>query len=239
MTGWNFYMLPEIAAKGIGLMAGIKDHNEDLELLYPDLSNSRTSSFDYTKVKNIFKRVIIRDDILGSFVNFDKYLIGDNERPDQIAYKFYNDANLDWVILTVNKITNIKNQWPLSNDQFYKFTQQKYTDDQLSQIRHYETVEIKDSKNRLIQQAGIQVSADHSITYVDNNNLITNSQVKPISYYDYEYKINEDKRLIDLIKPKYITIILDDMRNIMQYKESSQYIDKKLKQTENPRIFSP
>ena len=38
MTGWNFYMLPEIAAKGIGLMAGIKDHNEDLELLYPDLS---------------------------------------------------------------------------------------------------------------------------------------------------------------------------------------------------------
>ena len=38
MTGWNFYMLPEIAAKGIGLMAGIKEHNEDLELLYPDLS---------------------------------------------------------------------------------------------------------------------------------------------------------------------------------------------------------
>ena len=38
MTGWNFYMLPEIAAKGIGLMAGVKNHNKDLELLYPDLS---------------------------------------------------------------------------------------------------------------------------------------------------------------------------------------------------------
>ena len=38
MLGWNFYMLPEIAAKGIGLMAGIKENNDDLELLYPDLS---------------------------------------------------------------------------------------------------------------------------------------------------------------------------------------------------------
>ena len=209
------------------------------DLLYPDLSNSRTSAFDYSKVKNIFKRAVIRDDILGSFVNFDKYLIEGDERPDQVAYKFYNDVNLDWIVLTINKITNVKNQWPLSNDQFNNYVQQKYTDSQLSQIHHYETVEIKDSKNRLIQPAGIQVSSDHSITYVDGNNLITNSQVKPISYYDYEYKKNEDKRLIDLIKSKYVTIILDDMRSIMQYKESSQYIDKKLKQTENPRIFSP
>ena len=209
------------------------------DLLYPDLSNSRTSAFDYSKVKNIFKRAVIRDDILGSFVNFDKYLIEGDERPDQVAYKFYNDVNLDWIVLTINKITNVKNQWPLSNDQFNNYVQQKYTDSQLSQIHHYETVEIKDSKNRLIQPAGIQVSSDHSITYVDGNNLITNSQVKPISYYDYEYKKNEDKRLIDLIKSKYVTIILDDMRSIMQYKESSQYIDKKLKQTENPRIFAP
>jgi len=209
------------------------------DLLYPDLSNSRTSAFDYSKVKNIFKRAVIRDDILGSFVNFDKYLIEGDERPDQVAYKFYNDVNLDWIVLTINKITNVKNQWPLSNDQFNHYVQQKYTDAQLTQIHHYETVEIKDSKNRLIQPAGIQVSSDHSITYVDGNNLITNSQVKPISYYDYEYKKNEDKRLIDLIKSKYVTIILDDMRSIMQYKESSQYIDKKLKQTENPRIFAP
>ena len=209
------------------------------DLLYPDLSNSRTSAFDYSKVKNIFKRAVIRDDILGSFVNFDKYLIEGDERPDQVAYKFYNDVNLDWIVLTVNKITNVKNQWPLSNDQFNHYVQEKYLDDQINQIHHYETVEIKDSKNRLIQPAGIQVSSDHSITYVDGNNLITNSQVKPISYYDYEYKKNEDKRLIDLIKSKYVTIILDDMRSIMQYKESSQYIDKKLKQTENPRIFSP
>ena len=45
MLGWNFYMMPELAARGLLLMNqfynidGTKKHNEDLELPYPDLSN--------------------------------------------------------------------------------------------------------------------------------------------------------------------------------------------------------
>ena len=44
MIGWNFYMMPELAARGLLLMNqfynidGTKKHNEDLELPYPDLS---------------------------------------------------------------------------------------------------------------------------------------------------------------------------------------------------------
>jgi hypothetical protein len=44
MIGWNFYMMPELAARGMLLMNqfyttdGIKKHNPDLELPYPDLS---------------------------------------------------------------------------------------------------------------------------------------------------------------------------------------------------------
>ena len=44
MIGWNFYMMPELAARGLLLMGqfynmdGTKKHNEDLELPYPDLS---------------------------------------------------------------------------------------------------------------------------------------------------------------------------------------------------------
>lgn len=45
MLGWNFYMMPELAARGLLLMGqfyeigtGNKKHNEDLELPYPDLS---------------------------------------------------------------------------------------------------------------------------------------------------------------------------------------------------------
>jgi dTDP-4-amino-4,6-dideoxygalactose transaminase len=44
MLGWNFYMMPELAARGLLLMAQFYDmdgnpkHNEDLEISYPDLS---------------------------------------------------------------------------------------------------------------------------------------------------------------------------------------------------------
>ena len=44
MIGWNFYMMPELATRGLLLMNqfynldGSKKHNEDLELPYPDLS---------------------------------------------------------------------------------------------------------------------------------------------------------------------------------------------------------
>ena len=51
MLGWNFYMMPELASRGLLLMNQFYDmqanpkHNEDLELPYPDLSK-----FDvYTK----------------------------------------------------------------------------------------------------------------------------------------------------------------------------------------------
>ena len=44
MLGWNFYMMPELATRGLLLMNqfynldGSKKHNEDLTLPYPDLS---------------------------------------------------------------------------------------------------------------------------------------------------------------------------------------------------------
>jgi dTDP-4-amino-4,6-dideoxygalactose transaminase len=38
MLGWNYYMLPELAARGLLLMQAFPDHNEDVEIQYPDLS---------------------------------------------------------------------------------------------------------------------------------------------------------------------------------------------------------
>ena len=72
---------------------------------YPSLQNDRTSVYDYQIVKNLFKRAVMRDDVYGSLVNFEKYSVQGDERPDQVAYDFYGDSALDWVILTTNNIT--------------------------------------------------------------------------------------------------------------------------------------
>lgn len=209
------------------------------DLQYPDLTGQKTSAFDYITSKNIFKAAKIRADILGSFVNFDQYQIEGDERPDQVAYKFYADPCLDWVVLITNGIVNVRNEWPLSNQQLELYLQQKYTDNQLQQIHHYETKEIKDSNNRLIQPEGIIVPGNYSIRYIDNKQIVTKSEILSVSYYDYEVRINDKKRSINIIKSKFIPTILDDMREIMEYGEGSQFISPRLKKTENPRITQP
>ena len=78
------------------------------DLDYPSLANDRKSAYDYQTVKNIFKRAVIRNDIFDEVTAFEKYSVEADERPDQVAYNFYNDAGLDWVILTTNNIIHFR-----------------------------------------------------------------------------------------------------------------------------------
>lgn len=208
-------------------------------LSYPDLSSSRNSILDYTTVKNLFKSARVREDIFQSFLNFEKYQIEGDERPDQVADKFYGDSNLDWIILLSNKITNIRNQWPLGNFELQVYLQNKYPNEILYEVHHYETLEIRDSKNRLIQEEGLWVEPNHSISYIDNKQVVTKSEIKEVTFLDYESDLNDKKRSIDILNSRFVPVILQDLEDIMTYKPSSQYISDKLKKTENPRITLP
>ena len=97
------------------------------DLDYPSLKNDRTSVYDYEIVKNLFKRAVVRDDVFGDMVNFTKYSVEGDERPDQVAYDFYGDAALDWVILTTNNIIHVRDEWPMGNQDFLTYLNGKYT----------------------------------------------------------------------------------------------------------------
>ena len=209
------------------------------DLEYPSLSNERESIYDYNRVKNFFRRAVIRDDILESYVSFEKYLIQGNERPDNVAYKVYGDSQLDWVVLLVNNITSVRDEWPMSEGDFSNYLNDKYTEEQLSYIHHYETMTILDGQGKLIQPAGYYVGPDHSVTFIDDGVNRTETKIKSVSYLQHEIAQNDAKREIDVLKPEFLTIVLGDLKNIMQYDVSSQYISEKLKRTENPRISSP
>ena len=209
------------------------------DLDYPSLRNDRTSAFDFEVVKNLFKRAVMREDIINDIVNFTKYSVRDDERPDQIAYDFYRDAGLDWVILTTNNIIHVRDEWPMGNQDFLTYLNGKYTSEELSNIHHYETKLITDSRERTIQKAGLYVPSDHSITYVDNGVVKTQSQIKQVTFLEHETNLNDDKRQINILKPEYLTVFLEDFENIMEYKPSRQFVSDKLKKTENPRIISP
>ena len=200
----------------------------------PDANSNET----YITVKNLFKRAKLRTDIVNIITAFQYYQIKDNERPDVVASKIYDDSELDWVILITNNITNIRDQWPLSNQDLYYYMIDKYgSDENISGIHHYETTEVKDEYNRLVVPSGLQVDSNYSITYSKlNNTLVTVSPVKSVTNYEYETDINEKKRQISILKPEYLSVVITDLRNIMRYDISSQYLNQNTKKSYNPNL---
>ena len=209
------------------------------QLDYPSLSNDRKSAYDYQLVKNLFKRAVLRDDVFNDVTNFEKYSVEGDERPDKVAYDFYGDSGLDWIILTTNNIIHVRDEWPMSNRDFLTYLNEKYTSEELSNVHHYETREIRDESNTLIQPAGVRVKSDYSVTYVENDTVKTESSIKMITFLEHETNLNDAKRNINILKPDYVEIFLRDIKEIMRYKQSSQFISDRLKETENPRIISP
>ena len=206
---------------------------------YPSLKNDRTSAYDYQVVKNIFKRAIIRDDIFDEATAFTKYSVIGDERPDQVAAGFYNDSTLDWVVLTTNNIVHVRDEWPMGNQDFLTYLNEKYTTEELSNIHHYETKLIRDSSGKLIQPVGLTVPAGHSITFLDNGVLREESSHTSFTFLEHETNVNDNKRNINVLRSEYLNFFLESFEEIMEYKPSKQFVTDSLKKTENPRLISP
>ena len=196
---------------------------------------------DYVEIKNLFKRGKIREDIFGNLSFFTKYDIIGDERPDNVAYKNYNDPTLDWAVLLANNILNIQNEWPLTQQAFDKVMLEKYGDYNTlyNGIHHYQSREVKNSAGITIMPAGLEVDENYSINYYDNGQDILVSDVaQPVTNYDYENKIEEGKRHIYILKPRYLNVLFNDMDTIMPYKKGgAQYVNSTLKKADNIRLY--
>ena len=215
---------------------------------------------DYMKVKNLFKRGVLRDDIFQDLAVFTKYEISNDDRPDNVAFDFYGDSNLDWLVLLCNNIINIQSEWPMSQKSFDNYLINKYTESGDSDtdtydriyngVHHYETKQIKNSNDVEILAEGLTVSPDYTLTYYDwlvsgyvilskaANETYNTSLLTPITNYQYEEKIEDDKRNIFLLKPLYVSLVIDDLTDMMKYKKgSTEFISKSLKKAENIRLY--
>ena len=324
----------------------------DFEYVSRDSEQRQIS--EYATVKNLFRRGKLREDIFGNLAFFTKYKIIGDERPDNVAYKIYNDETLDWVILLSNNILNIQTEWPLPQKVFDSVMLEKYDtyDNLYNGIHHYETQEIKDSVGNLILPSGIKIpnewkssngfvnafktegvsfisyddtrktyiivplniiesielgskviisgSSENAVNstftisnvensfgtlisfevestvapesdeieitgnetlefitktplinsnnyyyeYYDGNlenevTLPASSILTPITNYEYESQIEDAKRNIFVLKPRYLNIVFNDLEEIMKYKKgSSQYVSRTLKKGDNIRLYN-
>jgi len=188
---------------------------------YPNPTVAGGRNDQYVEVKNLFLRLKFSDEAIKSATSFSHYSILENERPDNVAEKLYNNPNLDWVLLIGADIVNVRDEWPLSNRLLYDYAEEKYGT-ALNETRHFETKEVRDSKGRLLLPANMIVDSGFTIP----NPEIPNQKIDPtvgVSNWLVEVRKNNEKRTLRYLKPEYISTLLDDVNDFMNYQESSQF----------------
>ena len=228
------------------------------DIFYQSPLSHKNSSNDFIFIKNLFRSNKLLDWLSTQTTIFNKFIVADGARPDTVAEEIYGDAELDYIVIISCGITNIRDEWPLSNKELYEFAEDKYGLAGLNAIHHYETLEVRDQNDRLILPAGQLV--EHNVSagrpfkidgpaarfggsankwYSESGGVRTSytgetiSPVVGISNYEYETLKNEEKREIRPLKREFVQMFVNDFKRIMKYDRNTQYVSETLITTEN------
>ena len=160
------------------------------------------------EIKDYFHLMKVRDDLYKYDTLYDNYYIKNAQRPDEISYELYDDEQFYWIILQINDITDYWNQWPLHDNELEDFILRKYgSEEQADAVRYYETVAQYDADDNVIYPGGIRVDAD--FRYPENLGI---SQQGPdeVTNRQHEWRLNDQKREIQVIQPKHISDFVRD-----------------------------
>ena len=231
-------------------------------IAYQSPLSHKNSSRDYIVIKNIFRRSKLFNYLNDNVTLFNKFVIGDGDRPDLIAEELYGDPKLDYVVILVAGITNINHEWPLQDYQVYDYALQKYgSETEMNENHHYETFEIKDDKGRQILPPNLIVddefkidgtSSKYNTTYTlisqagntqlddkDEFTVKTDNIARAVTNLEYEHTENDKKREIDVLRESYLQMFINDLRDVVRYDKSSSYITSSLAATENTNVVNP
>ena len=114
-------------------------------------------TYSNNTVVDITRRVTLLDKVSRNPYVFYPYDIEDNERPDQLSARYYDDAYKSWIVYLGNKITDPYYEWYLNNDELNELTEKKYGSiyDAQQKIKFY--------RNNWENQESISVSAYNAL----------------------------------------------------------------------------
>ena len=169
--------------------------------MFPEIDYNSKGDGKTTALKNLLSRVKIITDVEDNLFNYDYYDVKDGETPELIAHKYYGDINLHWTVLVANDIIDYYEDWPMSVQRFEEFVNKKYENP--AEVHHYEIP---------------QTSGDTTVMIDVGTNGGLNSDYPSatmISNYTYEDRLQEQKRQIRLIQPRFIDDFVKDFERKM------------------------
>lgn len=151
---------------------------------------------------DLFTRVKVRDKAFNVATLYDKYDVVSGEKPEDVAYRHFGNAQYHWIILLTNNITDRYYGWPLSEQEFEEYINNKY--DNAEAVHHYEKVQ---SSGRTTGQG----PADYSHLIECQS---TDVGAQSISNRQYEDRLQDEKRQIKLLDPAYLQIFVEEFEKL-------------------------
>ena len=166
--------------------------------MFPLISYDAKGNGNTTLMTDVFRRVKLKSGLVNQIVDFDYYNVQDGETPEMIAYKYYGDSQLHWTIMVINDIIDYYHDWPMSVQRFEQYIKEKYTNPQA--IHHYEIT---------------QTSGDTTETIDVGMNVTDYGSAAVVSNYQYEQKLQDEKRQIRLVQPRFIGRFVEDFETTL------------------------
>ena len=166
---------------------------------FPTIPYDSKGTGEFKDVKNLLRRVGIRQKVKSNSMLFDTYDIKNGETPESIAFKLYGDEELHWVVMLINNITDRFHDWPMSEAQFLNFINEKYSNPDA--IHHYEIE---------------QESGDTSIKINIGTSNADYSSATAITNYEHEQEQQDVKRKIRLLDPSFIDDFVDEFKLLIK-----------------------
>ena len=165
---------------------------------FPIIAYDSVGNREYKAVTDLLRRVALRSKVRSNTLVFDTYDVKSGETPEMLADKLYNDPELHWIILLINNITDRYHQWPMNNNQFIAYLNDKYSN--IDATHHYEISQT--SGNTTLK---IDIGTDN--TDYPTATAITN--------YEYERDAEDAKGKIKLLDPAYVGAFIEEFEQLM------------------------
>ena len=167
---------------------------------FPVIPYDSKGDLNYKDVTNLLRRVGMRAKLKSNTLLYDTYNVKEGETPEIIAHKLYGDAQLHWIILLINEITDRYHQWPMTGGQFLDYLNDKYSNP--DGIHHYETTQTSgDTKVKIEVENDVDEDAYTGLT--------------PITNREYEENEQDKRRQIRLVDPSFVEQFVDEFKKLM------------------------
>ena len=160
---------------------------------------------NYKLLPDILRRVKLRSAIRGSSMLFDTYDVRNGERPEDIAFKWFGNAELHWVILMTNNVTDRYYDWPMNDVQFQEYLTDKYGAGSEDAVHHYE---ITKSSGITTPQGPNDYSHKVEVNSDEDN-------AESISNREYEEREQDKKRSIRLLDKRYLNDFIEEFNSLI------------------------